>query len=74
MRLIAALIVQTLSVMVVQALFGALIAFPSTQRLFGGPNAAKSLWKWHRLSGYILVLLLSVTVWYARRWLCAGVD
>lgn len=54
---------QTLSIMIFQAIFGALIAFPATQRLFGSTASAKALWKWHRLSGYLLVFATSLTVW-----------
>ena len=51
-----------------QAIFGALVAFPATQRLFGGPSKAKAMWKWHRLGGYLLVLLLFTTVWCVARY------
>ncbi|CEH12771.1 related to cytochrome b561 [Ceraceosorus bombacis] len=30
-------------------------------KLLGGPNIAKGLWKWHRLSGYILLPLFLLT-------------
>ncbi|KAF9072969.1 hypothetical protein BDP27DRAFT_1381964 [Rhodocollybia butyracea] len=31
-------------------------------KAFGGPNKAKSVWKWHRFSGYVLFPLLLITV------------
>jgi hypothetical protein len=44
----------------IQALVGFTAYF--VPKLFGGENNAKSLYRWHRLSGYVLLLLLLATV------------
>lgn len=49
----------TLAWMWVQALFGGLTVWQQGKWL-GGEAKAKSLWKWHRLSGYILIPLFLV--------------
>ncbi|KAK4704594.1 hypothetical protein P7C70_g1614, partial [Phenoliferia sp. Uapishka_3] len=41
--------------------FGAIIVYAPLTPLVGGSNKAKSLWKFHRISGYILLSLLYIT-------------
>ncbi|GAA6007951.1 hypothetical protein JCM11491_006553 [Sporobolomyces phaffii] len=51
----------TLCLILSQALFGAVAVF--TPSLVGGPGKAKALYKYHRLSGYLgLILLLATPV------------
>ncbi|KAI7865735.1 hypothetical protein BDF14DRAFT_1822953 [Spinellus fusiger] len=45
--------------MVIQVLFGLTIAF--FRHLYGSEFAAKQLWKYHRVSGYFLLILLWTT-------------
>ncbi|KAH8552820.1 eukaryotic cytochrome b561-domain-containing protein [Umbelopsis sp. PMI_123] len=51
--------VLTLSYLLVQLLFGVFIAYvPSA---FGGTSQAKALWKYHRVSGYVVLALVWIT-------------
>ncbi|CAG8954422.1 hypothetical protein HYFRA_00006049 [Hymenoscyphus fraxineus] len=50
----------TYIVLALQALVGFTAYF--VPQLYGGVNQAKSLYKWHRISGYIVFLLLLATV------------
>lgn len=50
----------TYSLLVTQALIG--VAQFYTPGLLGGEGKAKRLYKWHRMSGYLLLILLFVTV------------
>ncbi|KAI9279014.1 eukaryotic cytochrome b561-domain-containing protein [Umbelopsis sp. AD052] len=51
--------VLTLSYLLVQLLFGVFMAYiPS---VFGGTSQAKALWKYHRVSGYLLLILVWIT-------------
>ncbi|KAK9896360.1 hypothetical protein P389DRAFT_78252 [Cystobasidium minutum MCA 4210] len=43
--------------LVMQALIGILIAYDPGMRLLGGESKAKALWKYHRLSGYLILPL-----------------
>lgn len=52
--------VVTYALLVVQALVGATAFF--TPGLYGGVGKAKSLYKWHRMSGYLLLVVMFVTV------------
>jgi len=45
----------------VQSVFGGLIAYDAGMKLFGGEAQAKALWKYHRLSGYLLITLMLFT-------------
>lgn len=38
-----------------QAVIGAASVWSVGQSLLGGEDRAKSIWKWHRLSGYLLL-------------------
>lgn len=53
---------QTMSLLIIQAIIGILMARQPGMKLFGGESKAKSLWKWHRASGYAVTTLLVVTV------------
>jgi hypothetical protein len=48
---------QTIAFLLLQALFGILVAYPSTQRLFGSVGRAKSLWRFHRFVVLLCALL-----------------
>lgn len=37
----------------------------ATPQLYGGERGAKTIWKYHRYSGYLILMLLLVTVCYA---------
>lgn len=52
--------VVTYSLLVLQALVGATAFY--TPSLFGGSAKAKSLYKYHRMSGYVLLVVMFVTV------------
>lgn len=52
--------VMTLLLMVLQYIVGFTALF--TPRLYGGVDRAKSLYKYHRYSGYLILFLLLVTV------------
>ncbi|PHH59933.1 hypothetical protein CDD81_2364 [Ophiocordyceps australis] len=52
--------VTTLCIIAVQYLVG--VTMWLTPRLYGGEERAKSVWKYHRWSGYFLLLLLGCTV------------
>jgi cytochrome b-561 len=52
--------VITAAVLLIQYIFGFLIW--GVPRVFGGVDNAKALWKYHRWSGYVLLLLILVTV------------
>jgi len=43
--------------LLLQAVLGLLIAHPSGQNLLGGPGKAKAVWKYHRVSGYLILPL-----------------
>lgn len=60
--------------MLLQATFGLLVVYSPGVRLLGGEARAKSLWKYHRMSGYILIILLFATVSAAGRatWIVAN--
>lgn len=51
--------VATLSYLFVQLVFGIVIAY--VPALFGGTAQAKALWKYHRVSGYLLLILVWIT-------------
>jgi len=51
--------IATFSYLLVQLLFGVAMVFAPA--LFGGVNQAKALWKYHRISGYIVFVLVWVT-------------
>lgn len=53
--------VITASVLVIQALFGGLIGFEWSRRLILGESRARSLWRYHRASGYLIILLITLT-------------
>ncbi|GAA6041217.1 hypothetical protein JCM8097_008348 [Rhodosporidiobolus ruineniae] len=54
--------VVTLALIFLQITFGALVVYaPLQQRIFGSEGKAKSLWKYHRLSGYITLFFLIAT-------------
>ncbi|GAA5927903.1 hypothetical protein JCM10213_000922 [Rhodosporidiobolus nylandii] len=53
--------VATLVLILLQIAFGAVVVFAPLQRLVGGESKAKSLWKYHRISGYLTLALLIVT-------------
>jgi hypothetical protein len=44
----------------IQALFGFAAYF--VPKIFGGVDAAKALYKWHRLSGYLILVMMLATV------------
>ncbi|PWN17886.1 hypothetical protein BCV69DRAFT_253718, partial [Microstroma glucosiphilum] len=45
-----------------QAVIGAASVWSLGQRLLGGEEKAKAIWKWHRLSGYLLLPFFLVTL------------
>ncbi|KAK4049691.1 hypothetical protein OIV83_003966 [Microbotryomycetes sp. JL201] len=51
----------TLFLIVLQITFGAIVVYTPLTRLVGGVGRAKSLWKYHRLSGYVTLALLLIT-------------
>ncbi|GAA5856461.1 hypothetical protein JCM8547_008754 [Rhodosporidiobolus lusitaniae] len=53
--------VATLSLIFLQIIFGAFVVWSPLQRVFGSETRAKSLWKYHRMSGYLTLTLLLVT-------------
>ncbi|RUS14458.1 eukaryotic cytochrome b561-domain-containing protein, partial [Endogone sp. FLAS-F59071] len=54
--------ITTISYLLVQILFGAATIYAPA--LFGGVNQAKALYKYHRLSGYLVFVLVWVTAQY----------
>lgn len=53
----------TLALLAIQYLFGLTILLPPLQRLFyRSTDRAKSLWKYHRMLGYLVFILLLATV------------
>ncbi|KAH9981506.1 hypothetical protein BGW80DRAFT_1270544 [Lactifluus volemus] len=59
--------ILTLSWLVFQSALGALSVWFGGAA-FGGANKAKLVWKYHRLSGYILLLLLLTTIHLGGAW------
>jgi cytochrome b-561 domain containing protein 2 len=57
----------TVSWLIVQASFGGLTVW-ANGAAFGGAHRAKLLWKYHRLSGYVLILSLFTTVHLGGGW------
>ncbi|GAA5830486.1 hypothetical protein JCM11251_002487 [Rhodosporidiobolus azoricus] len=54
--------VITLSLIVLQIIFGALLVYsPLVQLFFLSPDHAKRLWKFHRMSGYVTLTFLTAT-------------
>lgn len=51
----------TACVLVIQAFFGGLMGFEWSRKLILGESRARSLWKYHRASGYLLMLLITLT-------------
>ncbi|KAM3581706.1 hypothetical protein VKS41_005868 [Umbelopsis sp. WA50703] len=51
--------VFTFSFLFIQLLFGVIIAYAPS--VVGGTPQAKSLWKYHRISGYVLLILIWTT-------------
>jgi len=49
-------------VIVLQAFFGMLIGFETSRDYILGDALGRKLWKFHRLSGYILIFLITITV------------
>lgn len=54
-------------IVLVQALFGALIGFEWSRDYILGDSVGRQLWKYHRASGYLLVFLMTLTVLTATR-------
>ncbi|GAA6048040.1 hypothetical protein JCM3770_000161 [Rhodotorula araucariae] len=57
--------VVTLVLIFLQIAFGALVVYGPLQRQLGGEGKAKSLWKYHRMSGYLTLLFLLATPFLA---------
>ena len=53
--------------LIVQASFGGATVWAGGAA-FGGPHRAKLLWKYHRLSGYLLILSLFTTIHLGGGW------
>ncbi|KAL8277504.1 hypothetical protein RQP46_010059 [Phenoliferia psychrophenolica] len=51
----------TLVLILIQITFGVFMVYTPLTAVFGGETKAKSLWKFHRASGYIILTLLMVT-------------
>ncbi|KAM0787047.1 hypothetical protein ACM66B_006312 [Microbotryomycetes sp. NB124-2] len=51
----------TLFLIVLQITFGAVIVYSPLTNVVGGVGRAKSLWKYHRISGYLTMALLLIT-------------
>lgn len=51
--------VATLSYLFVQLVFGIVMAYVPS--VFGGTAQSKALWKYHRISGYLLLILVWIT-------------
>ncbi|EGG11212.1 uncharacterized protein MELLADRAFT_70886 [Melampsora larici-populina 98AG31] len=51
----------TACLLVIQSCFGGLIGFEWSRKLILGESRARSLWKYHRASGYILIILITLT-------------
>ncbi|GAA6005499.1 hypothetical protein JCM10207_003003 [Rhodosporidiobolus poonsookiae] len=51
----------TLALILLQITFGALVVYSPLQRILGGEERAKRLWKYHRMSGYLTLTLLIAT-------------
>lgn len=49
-------------VILVQAFFGMLIGFETSRDYILGDSVGRKLWKFHRLSGYLLIFLMTITV------------
>lgn len=58
----------TLTLILLQIAFGAVVVYAPLQRLVGGEARAKAMWKFHRISGYTTLLLLFVTPALAIGW------
>ncbi|GAA5956626.1 hypothetical protein JCM21900_003626 [Sporobolomyces salmonicolor] len=53
--------ILTLVLIVLQISFGALVVYSPLISVLGGEGKAKSLWKYHRMSGYLTLTLLILT-------------
>ncbi|GEM12045.1 cytochrome b561 [Rhodotorula toruloides] len=52
---------KTLILISLQISFGALIVYTPLQRLLGGQERVKKLWKYHRMTGYLTLYFLILT-------------
>lgn len=55
----------SLCLICVQSLFGALIGFEISRNNLLGDRQARKLWKYHRGSGYLIIVMLTLTVFVA---------
>ncbi|MBW0526568.1 hypothetical protein O181_066283 [Austropuccinia psidii MF-1] len=52
----------TASLIILQAVFGALVGFEFSRDFILGDTFGRKLWKYHRASGYLIVALMTITI------------
>ncbi|ORY88601.1 hypothetical protein BCR35DRAFT_301361 [Leucosporidium creatinivorum] len=51
----------TLSLLLLQIIFGAFVVYSPLTKIFGGDSQAKAAWKYHRITGYLTLSFLFAT-------------